>query len=149
MSSIDVRIGTTKVKTGCLVCRSRRIKCDEEWELGFCQRCSKSGRKCTGPPLSPVRYIHYSTHHSVSGPYDAHTTRSRQTAAVLSPSSLSDSCIDPFGTLPVDCQYALENCRCHIVKLHVSPSDAAVSISNSLLENGADRKGVIHPICLQ
>ncbi|KAJ3490519.1 hypothetical protein NLG97_g5765 [Lecanicillium saksenae] len=35
-----------KVKTGCLTCRTRRVKCDEAKPA--CQRCLKSGHKCRG-----------------------------------------------------------------------------------------------------
>lgn len=49
-----------KVRSGCLTCKSRRLKCDETKPC--CQRCLKSGRECAGynhPPLrsSPVREL--------------------------------------------------------------------------------------------
>lgn len=36
--------GGTKSRSGCLVCKSRRIKCDEG--RPHCQRCSTTGRRC-------------------------------------------------------------------------------------------------------
>ncbi|KAM5347759.1 hypothetical protein ACJ41O_007583 [Fusarium nematophilum] len=40
------RKGTRKVRTGCLTCKIRRVKCDEA--KPFCHRCEKTGRKCDG-----------------------------------------------------------------------------------------------------
>ncbi|KAI9662272.1 MAG: hypothetical protein M1821_008439 [Bathelium mastoideum] len=37
---------TTKVKTGCITCKIRRVKCDEEHPS--CRRCTSTGRKCDG-----------------------------------------------------------------------------------------------------
>ncbi|KAJ3460567.1 hypothetical protein MRS44_011434 [Fusarium solani] len=36
----------TKVRTGCITCRIRRIKCDEA--KPYCHRCTSTGRKCDG-----------------------------------------------------------------------------------------------------
>ncbi|KAK3988699.1 hypothetical protein QBC44DRAFT_328762 [Cladorrhinum sp. PSN332] len=35
-----------KVKTGCLTCKTRKVKCDEA--KPHCQRCTSTGRKCDG-----------------------------------------------------------------------------------------------------
>ncbi|CAI6335067.1 unnamed protein product [Periconia digitata] len=40
-------VGVPK-STGCLICRKRKIKCDETWPL--CLNCEKNGKCCTGPP---------------------------------------------------------------------------------------------------
>ncbi|KAH7399936.1 hypothetical protein BKA64DRAFT_469642 [Cadophora sp. MPI-SDFR-AT-0126] len=40
------RAGRPKVKTGCITCRTRRVKCDEA--KPSCLRCQKSGRTCEG-----------------------------------------------------------------------------------------------------
>ena len=40
---------SSKVKTGCLTCKIRRVKCDEE--RPFCRRCTSTGRKCDGYAL--------------------------------------------------------------------------------------------------
>ncbi|EMD01179.1 hypothetical protein BAUCODRAFT_45255, partial [Baudoinia panamericana UAMH 10762] len=37
-----------KVRTGCLTCKIRRVKCDEQ--RPSCNRCSSTGRKCDGYP---------------------------------------------------------------------------------------------------
>ncbi|EXJ79157.1 hypothetical protein A1O3_08658 [Capronia epimyces CBS 606.96] len=37
-----------KVRSGCLTCKIRRKKCDEE--KPFCRRCTSTGRKCDGYP---------------------------------------------------------------------------------------------------
>ncbi|KAL3474801.1 hypothetical protein BJX99DRAFT_172406 [Aspergillus californicus] len=39
-----IRIGSTKVRSGCLVCKSRRIKCDEGKPV--CRNCVRSKRDC-------------------------------------------------------------------------------------------------------
>ncbi|KAL2857744.1 hypothetical protein BJY01DRAFT_202002 [Aspergillus pseudoustus] len=38
------RESTSKVRTGCSTCKSRRVKCDEAKPV--CRRCAKGGRKC-------------------------------------------------------------------------------------------------------
>ncbi|KIW17758.1 hypothetical protein PV08_04953 [Exophiala spinifera] len=40
-----------KVRTGCLTCKIRRKKCDEE--KPFCRRCTSTGRKCDGYAQEP------------------------------------------------------------------------------------------------
>ncbi|KAJ9502558.1 hypothetical protein H2202_001679 [Exophiala xenobiotica] len=40
------KVWKPKVKTGCITCRTRRVKCDEGKPT--CARCSSSGRKCGG-----------------------------------------------------------------------------------------------------
>ncbi|KAK1961560.1 hypothetical protein LY78DRAFT_696057 [Colletotrichum sublineola] len=42
------RKGSRKVRTGCLTCKVRKIKCDEA--RPFCNRCTVTGRKCDGYP---------------------------------------------------------------------------------------------------
>ncbi|RDW62356.1 hypothetical protein BP6252_11789 [Coleophoma cylindrospora] len=42
------RAGRPKVRTGCITCKIRRIKCGEE--KPHCQRCTSTGRKCDGYP---------------------------------------------------------------------------------------------------
>ncbi|KAI1799650.1 hypothetical protein F4811DRAFT_542859 [Daldinia bambusicola] len=41
-----VRKGSVKVRTGCLTCKIRKVKCDEG--KPHCQRCVTTGRKCDG-----------------------------------------------------------------------------------------------------
>ncbi|KAM0327426.1 hypothetical protein ACHAQA_005712 [Verticillium albo-atrum] len=40
------RKGSRKVRTGCITCKIRRVKCDEIKPA--CERCTKTGRKCDG-----------------------------------------------------------------------------------------------------
>ncbi|KAB5570208.1 hypothetical protein GE09DRAFT_699389 [Coniochaeta sp. 2T2.1] len=40
------RKGSKKVRTGCITCKIRKVKCDEV--KPFCMRCTKTGRKCDG-----------------------------------------------------------------------------------------------------
>ncbi|OAA66154.1 C6 zinc finger domain protein [Cordyceps fumosorosea ARSEF 2679] len=42
---------TPKVKTGCITCRIRRVKCDEGRPA--CKKCISTGRKCDGFEISP------------------------------------------------------------------------------------------------
>ncbi|KAL0933624.1 C6 zinc finger domain protein [Colletotrichum truncatum] len=44
------RKGSKKVRTGCITCKIRKVKCDEARPV--CVRCTKTGRKCDGY-LSP------------------------------------------------------------------------------------------------
>ncbi|KZL86641.1 c6 zinc finger domain protein [Colletotrichum incanum] len=48
------RKGSSKVRTGCLTCKVRRVKCDEA--KPNCLRCSSAGRVCDGyqPPAPPA-----------------------------------------------------------------------------------------------
>ncbi|KAI0096814.1 hypothetical protein F4776DRAFT_556237 [Hypoxylon sp. NC0597] len=47
------RVGMLKVRTGCVVCKIRRVKCDET--KPSCKRCTSTGRKCEGYPPVPQR----------------------------------------------------------------------------------------------
>ncbi|GAB1320414.1 hypothetical protein MFIFM68171_10624 [Madurella fahalii] len=40
------RKGSKKVRTGCITCKIRKVKCDEA--KPFCMRCTKTGRSCDG-----------------------------------------------------------------------------------------------------
>ncbi|KAK0630752.1 hypothetical protein B0T17DRAFT_455695, partial [Bombardia bombarda] len=40
------RKGSKKVRTGCITCKIRKVKCDEA--KPFCVRCTKTGRSCDG-----------------------------------------------------------------------------------------------------
>ncbi|KAL8388500.1 hypothetical protein RB595_009205 [Gaeumannomyces hyphopodioides] len=44
--STSGRKGSRKVRTGCITCKVRKVKCDEA--KPFCVRCMKSGRQCDG-----------------------------------------------------------------------------------------------------
>ncbi|RMD40798.1 hypothetical protein DV735_g4334, partial [Chaetothyriales sp. CBS 134920] len=58
-SSLGKGPAKRRTKTGCLTCRKRRIKCDEE--KPFCKNCIKSKRECAGY-IQPLVYKqhHYS-----------------------------------------------------------------------------------------
>ncbi|KIM98651.1 hypothetical protein OIDMADRAFT_74156, partial [Oidiodendron maius Zn] len=53
-----VRAYKPKVKTGCITCRIRRVKCDEE--KPNCRRCTSTGRKCDGY-LTPASSLNNSS----------------------------------------------------------------------------------------
>ncbi|TQS32088.1 hypothetical protein Golomagni_07605, partial [Golovinomyces magnicellulatus] len=40
------RVSKPKVRTGCITCKIRRVKCDEV--APSCNRCTSTGRKCDG-----------------------------------------------------------------------------------------------------
>lgn len=148
MSSIDVRIGTTKVKTGCMTCRSRHIKCDENWTRGCCQKCLKSRRNCAGPPTAhPVRFVNYST----SGTARRYGSQRLHSPAVENQfcSSPSGNCIDPFNILPRENHPALDNCKSFTASLCVLHSNKVNSIWASLLENGSKNEGFIRALRFQ
>ena len=44
------RIGTKKTRSGCVSCKERRVKCDEE--KPECKRCIVAGRRCEGYSVS-------------------------------------------------------------------------------------------------
>ncbi|KAI5244495.1 hypothetical protein E4T43_03830 [Aureobasidium subglaciale] len=44
-----------KVRTGCITCKIRKVKCDEE--RPFCKRCTDTGRKCDGYAVQPDKKL--------------------------------------------------------------------------------------------
>lgn len=50
------RASTSKVRSGCITCKHRRVKCDEA--KPFCNNCQKVGRICGGYQLLPVSGQH-------------------------------------------------------------------------------------------
>ncbi|KAK1979334.1 hypothetical protein LZ30DRAFT_631372 [Colletotrichum cereale] len=53
-----VRKGSQKVRTGCVTCKARRVKCDET--KPSCNRCIASGRICNGyKPVNSSELRHY------------------------------------------------------------------------------------------
>lgn len=55
MSTIDVARRPKrllKVRTGCITCKIRKVKCDEG--KPFCKRCCETGRKCDGYAVQPA-----------------------------------------------------------------------------------------------
>ncbi|KAI6085876.1 hypothetical protein F4821DRAFT_143986 [Hypoxylon rubiginosum] len=46
------RKGSRKVRTGCLTCKARKVKCDEAKPK--CQRCINTGRRCEGYVTKPT-----------------------------------------------------------------------------------------------
>ncbi|KAI6244439.1 Aspercryptin biosynthesis cluster-specific transcription regulator atnN [Erysiphe necator] len=51
--AVNYRIRHPKVKTGCITCRIRRVKCDETKPK--CMRCCKYGTECGGYPPTPSK----------------------------------------------------------------------------------------------
>ncbi|EGV62002.1 hypothetical protein CANTEDRAFT_115466 [Yamadazyma tenuis ATCC 10573] len=47
--------GKTRTKTGCLTCRRRKKKCDENIVNGKCQGCSRNFLDCSWPVLSQLK----------------------------------------------------------------------------------------------
>ncbi|KUI56246.1 Transcriptional regulatory protein moc3 [Cytospora mali] len=71
------RKGSKKVRTGCITCKIRKVKCDEA--KPFCLRCSKTGRTCDGyldpSVLASRRRLKDSTpHHLILGPLLEYST---------------------------------------------------------------------------
>ncbi|KAI1128340.1 hypothetical protein F5Y10DRAFT_177373 [Nemania abortiva] len=57
------RKGSSKVRTGCVTCKVRKVKCDEG--KPNCKRCTSTGRKCDGygpPPASSALSWHRPRH---------------------------------------------------------------------------------------
>ena len=46
------RLGSKKVKSGCITCKARKVKCDEQ--KPHCQKCLSLGRTCEGYQDSPA-----------------------------------------------------------------------------------------------
>ncbi|EXJ96384.1 hypothetical protein A1O1_01510 [Capronia coronata CBS 617.96] len=45
-----------KSTNGCLTCKIRRVKCDET--IPYCRKCTESGRKCEGPVVRQIQFVH-------------------------------------------------------------------------------------------
>ncbi|CAJ2504719.1 Uu.00g121130.m01.CDS01 [Anthostomella pinea] len=54
------RKGSSKVRTGCLTCKVRKVKCDEE--KPHCRRCVGTGHKCDGYAPAPGLLWHRPRH---------------------------------------------------------------------------------------
>ncbi|KAI0105125.1 hypothetical protein GGR51DRAFT_204527 [Nemania sp. FL0031] len=57
------RKGSVKVRTGCVTCKIRKVKCDED--KPHCKRCTSTGRKCDGygaPPMPSALSWHRPRH---------------------------------------------------------------------------------------
>ncbi|KAL2012232.1 hypothetical protein VTN00DRAFT_4950 [Thermoascus crustaceus] len=52
----QTRASKPKVKTGCITCKIRHVKCDEE--KPECHQCKKTGRKCDGYDAKPPKHHH-------------------------------------------------------------------------------------------
>ncbi|PWY85989.1 hypothetical protein BO70DRAFT_395119 [Aspergillus heteromorphus CBS 117.55] len=53
------RLMVSRARTGCLTCKSRRVKCDEQKPI--CNRCVSANRHCAGyqtPPKTPPKPFH-------------------------------------------------------------------------------------------
>ncbi|KAI9735177.1 MAG: hypothetical protein M1834_001767 [Cirrosporium novae-zelandiae] len=77
------RASKPKVKTGCITCKIRRIKCDEG--KPSCYRCTSTGRKCDGYAIIPDKRTRALTHVS-------RRERSNSSSPALSECSCSISC---------------------------------------------------------
>ncbi|CAI6331471.1 unnamed protein product [Periconia digitata] len=60
-STKRTRNSTLKVKSGCITCKVRHVKCDEQ--KPSCHRCTSTGRKCDGyataTPISLIKPVQY------------------------------------------------------------------------------------------
>ncbi|KAH8666045.1 hypothetical protein BGZ60DRAFT_378218, partial [Tricladium varicosporioides] len=89
--------GKSKVKTGCLTCKKRHMKCDET--KPECTKCTSTGRICDGyvpPPKNRRRKVIHDASISKASP----TATSR--SPTLSPDSISDQVFTQLSLLP-DC----------------------------------------------
>ncbi|KAI1408707.1 hypothetical protein F5Y13DRAFT_172140 [Hypoxylon sp. FL1857] len=89
------RKGSPKVRTGCLTCKVRKVKCDEE--KPNCQRCVSTGRKCDGyaPPTSSSGLSWHRPRHLFSNVDDASERRALQFFCQAAGPSLSGP-MDPY-----------------------------------------------------
>ncbi|KAI5205409.1 hypothetical protein E4T39_03128 [Aureobasidium subglaciale] len=72
-----------KVRTGCITCKIRKVKCDEE--KPFCKRCTDTGRKCDGYAVQPdKKLVETTTNKSGSPPCPAAPRRLSPPVAIVS-----------------------------------------------------------------
>lgn len=75
------RLGSRKTTTGCLTCKIRRIKCDEQHPA--CRRCSSTGRTCDGySAIQQDTSRQVSKLHSASSPQTIATYGHREAAEI-------------------------------------------------------------------
>ncbi|KAH6678738.1 hypothetical protein B0J14DRAFT_583376 [Halenospora varia] len=85
--------GKSKVKTGCLTCKKRHMKCDETKPA--CTKCTSTGRICDGyvpPPKNRRRKV----------VHDAPKPKTTSRSPTLSPDSITDQVLPQLSLLP-DC----------------------------------------------
>ncbi|KAI3316520.1 hypothetical protein HD806DRAFT_425202 [Xylariaceae sp. AK1471] len=90
------RKGSTKVRTGCLTCKIRKVKCDEG--KPSCKRCTSTGRKCDGyapPPTSSSALSWYRPRHLFPQVDHASERRSLHFFCVVAAPALSGP-LDPY-----------------------------------------------------
>ncbi|KAI0517926.1 hypothetical protein F5B22DRAFT_635445 [Xylaria bambusicola] len=89
------RKGNVKVRTGCLTCKIRKVKCDEE--KPSCRRCTSTKRKCDGyAPVSPSSAVSwYRPRHLFPNVHDSSERRSLQFFVEVAAPVLSGP-LDPY-----------------------------------------------------
>ncbi|RMZ92105.1 hypothetical protein DV736_g679, partial [Chaetothyriales sp. CBS 134916] len=105
-SSLTKGPAKRRTKTGCLTCRKRRIKCDEE--KPFCKNCVKSKRECAGY-IQPLVYKqhHYSGFPIPQDGHDGHPVHHHESFSFnetidpsLSHGRPPQNYFNPFGSYP-------------------------------------------------
>ncbi|KAI1348542.1 hypothetical protein F5Y01DRAFT_212405 [Xylaria sp. FL0043] len=99
------RKGNVKVRTGCLTCKARKVKCDEE--KPSCRRCTATGRKCDGyASLSTTSALSWHRpRHLFPNVHDASERRSLQFFVEVAAPVLSGP-LDPYFWTHVVLQFS-------------------------------------------
>lgn len=86
-SNVPIRICGSKTRTGCIICKQRHIKCDEQRPV--CLRCQKSNRSCKYEPPQPQT-------NTIDGNLSSTTSLLSKTRNSIELSSLNDY-LSPYG----------------------------------------------------
>ncbi|KAK2763757.1 hypothetical protein FQN54_009374 [Arachnomyces sp. PD_36] len=94
------RVCRNQSKYGCLTCKARRVKCDEQKPV--CQRCTRSKRKCEGYAPRPGQSTVSQSHRNQNGPIpvSCKPVRATRATSVLDTSSQSDQSHSEFASPP-------------------------------------------------
>ncbi|KAI2617840.1 hypothetical protein GGR54DRAFT_631287 [Hypoxylon sp. NC1633] len=134
------RKGSAKVRTGCLTCKVRKVKCDEG--KPNCQRCESTGRKCDGY-VSTTPSVGLSWHrprHLFSNVDDVGERRALQFFFSTAGPSLSGP-MDPyfwthlvmqFGTFEPAVRHSVVAISSLYEQIHSTPGSAQLEADNGL-----------------
>ncbi|KAL5334974.1 hypothetical protein BJX70DRAFT_391011 [Aspergillus crustosus] len=88
----------TRNRTGCLACRQRRIRCDEQ--RPSCQRCTTSSKSCSYVPVIPLRDRRMLQGNALP-PGQRAPWASANPPTMTSRALVGSTAMDPFDTLPL------------------------------------------------
>ncbi|VUC24694.1 unnamed protein product [Clonostachys rosea] len=136
----DPRIKSkTRTRTGCLVCRARKVKCDEK--RPSCQKCTKQGRPCvyrTPDPRGWPQIFNGSSGEYVSSSEDQMSITAGASPTLWQAGNISDKLHSPIQSL-----LDPNNCRDLATPSDLSHAETQSEDPNLCLPSNAQPEGVL------